>query len=355
MSDRELALRAPRSGARQTGSRARRPLVSARDAACTAPAILRAPWPIPPAASRAAFDLPPSFGDARGRTRRVGIEVEFTGLSARTAARTLGAALGGTVVEEDAHAFLVRGTWLGDLAVELDLRYAHPRRAYGKTLPVRLGPRAAAWLGSAVSCVVPRELITAPMPAAGLAGVDRAVDLLRRAGATGHGTTWLGSLGLHFNVDPPRLDAEVITTFLKAFLLLEPWLRREGARDGARRRPPFLPAPFPTDYVRRVVAPGYRPDLASFADDYLAANPTRHRALDLLPILLHFDEARVRARLPREKIAARPVLHYRLPLARVGEPGWSIAPAWNGWAAVERLAGDLDQLGALGRAYLAVA
>ena len=41
----------------------------------------------------------------------------------------------------------------------------------------------AAWLGSALQGVVPRELITAPLPADRLAGVDRAVAVLRAAGA----------------------------------------------------------------------------------------------------------------------------------------------------------------------------
>ena len=69
------------------------------------------------------------------------------------------------------------------------------------------------------------------------------------------------------------------------------------------RRPSFLPAAYPTDYVRRVIAPDYEPDLMTFAEDYLAANPTRDRSLDLLPILLHVDEARVRARLPPRRSA----------------------------------------------------
>ena len=180
------------------------------------------------------FDLPPSLRDPDGAMRWVGVELEFTGLDARAAARALSAGLGGTVVEEDPHAFLVRGTGLGDLAVELDIRHAHPRRAYGNTLPVRLGPRAAAWLGSALGGVVPRELITAPLPVDRLAGVDRAVAVLRAAGATGRGTTRFGSLGLHFNVDPPRLDAGALATVLKTYLLLEPWLRREAReRRGA--------------------------------------------------------------------------------------------------------------------------
>jgi hypothetical protein len=276
--------------------------------------------------------------------------VEFTGLSARTAAQALSAGLGGTVAEEDPHAFLVHDTRIGDLTVELDIRYAHPQRAYGKSLPVRLGPRTAAWLGSALSGIVPRELITAPLALDRLPDVDQAIDVLRCAGATGHGTTRFGSLGLHFNIDPPDLSAETLTATLKAFLLLEAWLRHETVR-AEPQRPSLLPAPYSADYVRRVAAPDYQPDLATFAKDYLTANPTRDRSLDLLPILLHLDERQVRARLPREKIGARPVLHYRLPQAHVGELGWSIAPAWNCWAAVERLAEDRDGLMALGWAY----
>jgi hypothetical protein len=276
--------------------------------------------------------------------------VEFTGLSAQAAAQALSVGLGGTMAEEDPHAFLVRGTCLGDLTVELDIRYAHPQRAYGRTLPFRLGPRSAAWLGSALSGIVPHELVTAPMTLDRLPAVDQAIDVLRRAGATGRGTTRFGSLGLHFNVDPPDLSAETLTATLKAFLLLEPWLRHDTLRGGPYRLP-FFPAPYPADYVSRVVAPDYQPDLATLAEDYLTANPTRDRSLDLLPILLHLDERQVRTRLPREKIGARPVLHYRLPQAHVGEPGWSIAPDWNRWVVVECLAEDCDRLMALGWAH----
>jgi hypothetical protein len=110
--------------------------------------------------------------------------------------------------------------------------------------------------------------------------------------------------------------------------------------------------PFPPDYVRRLVTPDYLPDLSTFVEDYLGANPTRNRDLDMLPMLAQIDEERVRARLPNEKINKRPAFHYRLPDARISDPGWSIAPDWNRWVAVERLAFDRDRLEALGRAYL---
>ena len=48
--------------------------------------------------------------------------------------------------------------------------------------------------------------------------------------------------------------------------------------------------------------PDYWPDLTGLTEDYLAVNPTRRRALDLLPLLTPFDQERVRSVLPREKI-----------------------------------------------------
>ena len=104
--------------------------------------------------------------------------------------------------------------------------------------------------------------------------------------------------------------------------------------------------------LRRIVQPDYQPDIATFIDDYLSHNPTRNRDLDLLPLLHHFDARRVRAVLPNEKINGRPTFHYRLPDARVSDPGWSIAPDWNRWVAVERLAADRDRLEAVGAAFL---
>ena len=103
--------------------------------------------------------------------------------------------------------------------------------------------------------------------------------------------------------------------------------------------------------VRRVLAADYWPHIDDLIGDYLAANPTRNRDLDLLPLFLHFDEQRVRARLPNEKIGQRAVLHYRLPTARVSQPGWSIAAEWNRWIAVERLAANQAQLSRLASAY----
>jgi hypothetical protein len=304
-------------------------------------------------ASLIGFDRPPLTTNEAGEPRTVGIEIEFAGISAEEAAKALCRRFGGGVNQKDPHAYLVKGSSLGDLSVELDSRYAHPDKFRAGGLKT-VGARVASWLGSAASLVVPSEFVSAPLPIEKLPEIDRAAAALREAGARGTQDGAFYAFGLHFNPETPRRDAETITAIVKAFVLLNGWLRRQVAPDTTRHLLGFAD-PFPPDYVRRLAEPDYWPDLPAFVGDYLAANPTRNRDLDMLPLLVHLDEERVRARLPNEKINKRPTFHYRLPDARVSDPGWSIAPDWNRWVAVERLAADRDRLEALGRAYLAFA
>jgi Putative amidoligase enzyme len=211
---------------------------------------------------------PPILLAADGSLRRVGVEI--LGPSAQVAAEALAHDLGGTCQAEDPHAFKVSGTHLGDLLIETDLRHVHPDRH--PELSLRLGHRMAAWLGTVASPFVPRELITAPIPIARLPEIDSLVASLRSAGAYGRGTVLWNSLGLHFNIDPPRLDAATVMAFLKAFLLVNDRLRREIVR-GSFRRALVLPPDYPQAYKKRVLDLDYRPDLPKLTDDYLAANP----------------------------------------------------------------------------------
>jgi hypothetical protein len=306
--------------------------------------------PAPAAPHPFEFAHPPIMTNAEGRVRTVGVEIEFAGPTAEEAARALMGELGGLIVEEDPHSYRLKGSAIGDIAVELDNRFLHPEKR--DTLLGGVIPKIAAWFGSAASYIVPCELATAPMPIERLHEVDRVLAILRKIGAKGTQDAAFYAFGLHFNPEIPRQDVETAAAYLKSFVLLNAWLRRQIAPDATRHLLGFAD-PFPGDYVRKLVAPDYWPGTANFIDDYLAANPTRNRDLDLLPLLLCLDEERVRAVLPHEKIKGRPTLHYRLPDARVSDPGWSIAPDWNRWVAVERLAADRSRLESVGRAYLA--
>jgi hypothetical protein len=304
-----------------------------------------APPPIDPG-----FDMPPRLTNAEGRPRTVGVEIEFAGLSAEEAARALADRFGGSVEQHDPHAFVVEGTGFGKLSVELDSRFVHPAPD-GDSLIRSVGSKIVSWVGSAASYVIPCEIVTAPIPMPDLPAVDELVACLRAAGAKGTQDGALYAFGLHFNPEVPDRQASTIAAILRAFVLLNPWLRRQVAPDATRSLLGFAD-PFPDAYVRRLADPAYRPDLAGLIDQYIAENPTRNRDLDCLPLFRFLDEDRVLAALPHEKIRSRPTFHYRLPDARVSDPGWSIAPDWNRWVAIEQVAADADRLDRLGEAYL---
>jgi hypothetical protein len=269
-----------------------------------------------------------------GALRRVGVEIEFLGLSAHQAAAVIARKAGGLLVEEDPHAVRVRST-LGDFAVEMDLRHLHPHRHPNLRVPP-LPPSVAAWLGRLIAPFVPRELITGPLTPDRLPSIDGLVAALREAGARGRGVILFDALSLHFNIDPPALDVTTLTAYLKAYMLADGELRHEIAQGW--RQAAVLPPDYPAAYKRLVLEDSYWPDLATFAADYLAANPTRKRPLDFLPVLSLLAPEWVRGALPHEKIGPRPVLHYRLPQAYVSDPDWSIMPDWHRWLRVEALA-----------------
>lgn len=288
------------------------------------------------------FAALPQPHDAIGSPRRIGVEIEFTGLSERRAAGLLASIYGGQVEEEDPYAFHVTGSALGRLSVERDMRHIHPHRRHRHPAPW-LRPPASTLVGALVGGVVPRELVTEPLLPEALPILDGAVARLRAAGAAGDGATLAGSLGLHFNIAPPDLSVGTLLSFLRAYVLLEDALRAAIFTTPLLRW--HAPEPFPTAYRRHVLAPDYAPDLESFAGDYLDANPTRKRGLDLLPLLLDRLGERVGRRIS-DKVTARPVLHYRLPVAHMGRAGWGLTAEWERWLAVERLATDPERLAA---------
>jgi hypothetical protein len=245
----------------------------------------------------------------------------------------------------------VSGTSLGDFEVTLDTSYAHYQNKSHKFLD-EVGSRLANLFGAAAELVVPYEIVTPPVPLDRLAEIAHLLRRMVESGASGTEDSVFFAFGVHFNPETPSLRADDIMPIVKAFALLSPWLWRSIDPDPTRRLLRFAD-PYDPAYVRLIANPDYGPDQARMIDDYLRHNPSRNHDLDMLPLFAHLDEARVRARLPNEKIHGRPTFHYRLPDAKLGDPAWSFAKEWNRWVAVERLATDPARLAAAGEAYLA--
>ncbi|HJL02191.1 MAG TPA: amidoligase family protein [Polyangiaceae bacterium LLY-WYZ-15_(1-7)] len=284
--------------------------------------------------------------NAPPKDRRVGVEIELLGLDAGEVAELVAQTLGGQTRRTDPLELEV-DTPLGPFRVERDSEPLKRAQAADegdapRTLPQELGDRL---LLDVVERWVPCEIVSPPLREADLDQLDALVDALRRRGGEGTGSSLLHALGVHFNPELEAPSAEAILRHLRAFFLLRDWLRRVGGTDLSRRLSPYI-GKHPHRYVARVLDPSYAPDLETLIDDYLEANPTRNRDLDMLPLFAHLDEARVRAAVGEDtKVQARPTFHFRLPNSEVDEPGWSIGEEWARWRLVEELAADEARLG----------
>ncbi len=295
--------------------------------------------------------IPPELHRADGAPRRVGVEIEFAGLSIADTSRLIRYIYGGEEVVLDEHRRLVRASRIGDFTVELDMLLAHPGKPEtpdaGTLDRVELKVRAA--IGDAGSLVLPFEVACPPIPIERLGDLDALVEGLRRNGGQGTEGRLFYAFGLHFNPELARIEADPIIDTMKAYLLLAPLLRADMGIDLARRMAPFVNR-FTDAYVDLVVDPDYRPDLRDFARDYIHHNPSRNRELDLYPLFALAIPEVLRETPADPHVKPRPTWHWRLPDSRVGVPGWSIVPDWNRWVQVERLAIDrwaLAELGAL--------
>ncbi|MBT8447711.1 MAG: amidoligase family protein, partial [Gammaproteobacteria bacterium] len=175
-------------------------------------------------------------------------------------------------------------------------------------------------------------------------------EALHRAGARGTGEHFAYAFGMHLNPEMPALDGATVTRYMKAYACLYDWLVMRSSLDTTRQLTPYI-EPFRAAYTALLVNPAYQPDLQQLIDDYLEHNPTRNRALDMLPLFAHLDEARVRAVVDDPRINPRPTLHYRLPNCEIERADWSFSHAWLDWLQVEHLADDGERLNEICRSF----
>ncbi len=284
--------------------------------------------------------------------RRLGVELEFSGLEIERIAELTQEVLGGEIDKVSNYEFFVRGTPHGDFGIELDYAYL---KKLGREREIAvevddLDNLAESLLALLAKQVVPYEIVSPPMAMADLWQMDTLFQRLRREGAKGTNHAVAYAFGLHLNPEMPDLQADTILAYLRAFLCLFEWLRERSKVDLSRRVTPYID-PFEKDYIRLVVGEDYAPDLDQLIDDYLKHNPTRNRALDMLPLFCHIDEERLRAVVKDDRVKPRPALHYRLPNCQIDEADWGLIRAWRDWLQIEALASDPRRLDAVCRGY----
>jgi len=293
------------------------------------------------------FKFPAVLENAAGDIRTVGFELEFSGITLIDTVSAVCAALGGRVAEETAAEVLVKSD-IGDFNVEVDWDFL--KRTAEDAEQAGTPDAWLQQLSEAAALLVPIEVACPPLAMTQLSHLNGLVDALREAGAVGTEESLIAAYGVHINPEIPALDAATINRYLRAFVLLQWWLVEANTVDLARRVSPYIDL-FDETYIRQLLT-RKNPDIDTLIDDYLDHNPTRNRALDMLPMFAHIDADRVRATVDDPKIKSRPTFHYRLPNCCIDDPQWSLTSSWNLWCVVERLADDEASLTALGEAFL---
>lgn len=301
------------------------------------------------------WQLPERLTGADGSPRRVGVEIELQGIDIEDLAALTAATLGGEVTPVSAVEFDIEVPEQGDYRVEVDFallkELARERRRAVPEGGEGLMDFAVDLLNDVSSVTVPCEIVAPPIAMEAVAEpMDALVRALREAGAKGTRHSLLYAFGVHLNVEPPDLEAATIARYLRAFVCLYDWIVDEGEVDLSRRLSPYI-KPYDRAYDLLVADPEYAPDWPTLIDDYLEYNPTRDRALDMLPMFAHMDEERVRATVDDALVKARPAFHYRLANSCVDEPDWTIANPWNRWMEIERLAAGGRDLATLASAF----
>lgn len=304
------------------------------------------------------FQIPPKTTNTLGKERSVGVEFEFTGVEMDKTASLLSHLYGGEIEQLSTFEFKVTGTKFGDFGLELDAqlirekKYEKLLKSFGINLSEFVEQeRVENSLKDLASSVVPFEIITPPILLSRIHELTKLVDELRKHKAKGTGSSFVYAFGLHLNPEIPDDSTELLLNYLRAFVLLDSWIRRDGKVDMSRRITPFINK-FEDDYVKHILNPDYHPSQTEFIKDYFRFGNSRNRPLDMQPLFMHLDRQLTSKLVQDTLTSSRPTFHYRLPNCSPDDESWTLAAEWNRWILVEKLAEFEDLLKICCETYL---
>jgi hypothetical protein len=280
---------------------------------------------------------PPWSQNLYDKPRRVGVEIEMRGPTLEALSQTLADALGAKIQPSGRYEHTLIDPQGRQWQTEIDSRWI--KELGREVIEGELHQSMENAIVQAARQFVPLELVSPPLRFETLPIIETLIIRLRDLGARGSSDGVFNAFGMQLNPEIPSRDPVVIVAFLQAFICLKEWLQKRIGLDIARQITGFA-GDYSAAYIQKLLDVDYRPDQNQLIDDYLLENPTRNRALDLLPLLSYLDERRVRSMLDDPLIKPRPTFHYRLPSSEVHLPRWGLHTVWNDWIEVERLAAD---------------
>lgn len=286
---------------------------------------------------------PPWPHNYAGQVRKVSFELEYAGISIAESCHILQKLFPGKIDSLNDNEHHMTNTRFGTFKVELDAHLLKEMAAKSKD---NVENKKFDWEGyvqKAISTtlknVIPLEIKTPPLPIEQLDALDSIIPELSKIGAKDTHTSSIAAFGLHINADVPSLASDNILAFLQAYILLSDWLKTEIDVDLTRMLSPYINE-YPTSYQKLILNQNYQPDINTLIDDYLIYNPTRNRALDMLPLFVFIDKDRVFNKVTSALIKSRPTFHYRLANSSLNKTNWNFTTEWNRWVYIEKLAAN---------------
>ncbi len=306
----------------------------------------------------AGFKQPPVSLNPEGTERKVGFELEFTGVEMDEAAGILQSLYGGSVNKLSTYEVEVNNSRFGTFKLELDAqilrdkKYENLLRSLGVNVSgIQNIESIEDSLKNLASSVVPFEIVTPPIPLSSMHEMNNLVDELRKRKVKGTGSSFVYAFGLHLNPEVPDLSSGSILAHLKAYVLLDPWIRRDSRINLSRRLTPYINE-YEEKYILHILDPGYAPSIETLIVDYFRFGNSRNRPLDLLPLFMHINNELTSSLIEETITSSRPAYHYRLPNCSLEDENWTLAQEWNRWVLVEIMASDEKMLDRYARAWL---
>ena len=296
--------------------------------------------------------MPDILRTKEGSQRKVGVEIELSGLGYEQLLKLCSKLLGGDIHPVSRYVSEVQ-TDLGPFTIELDSDPIKDLDLQDALLPqsVReLGGHAMSVIDAAAEKIVPLEIISPPIPFTELERVEMLCDELREAGALGSREAIYYAFGLQLNPELPDLEPSTLLRYLRGFAALYEWLKARHQVDISRKLTTYI-EPWSSAYIDLLISDSYAPDMEQLMKDYLHYNPTRNKALDLLPLFAHIDKQLLARYVGDPRIKSRPTLHYRLPDCDIDNPGWHFSTVWNDWVMLEQLVANAPNLSDLNRVF----
>ncbi|WP_298448075.1 amidoligase family protein [uncultured Marinobacter sp.] len=291
------------------------------------------------------LNMPDIVKTADGKERRVGVEIELSGLGYHELVDLAAELLNGESKPESRYVSTLE-TPFGRFIIELDSDPIKDLDLADERLPQpirELGGQAMEVIDAAAELIVPLEIVSPPMELSDLRQIEILVDELREAGALGSRNAIYFAFGLQLNPELPDLKPTTLVRYYQAFAVLYEWLKARHQLDISRKFTPYI-EPWSSKYTDLLIEDDYVPDQRQMMVDYLESNPTRNRALDLLPLFAHLDKSLLDEYVEDPRIKSRPTLHYRLPDCDIDNPEWHFSTVWNDWVVVEQLANHAEDL-----------